>query len=116
MYICTRLSTFFVSPSSTPHCQRNSYIRLFFGTLYTHILPHTYIRIRVSLLRCQSSLAHKIIHISIMPKLNYSNARNLRLHRHDFHRRNVIPFEFISSINIWINKKRERKKRKTDDR
>ena len=65
MYICTRLSTLFVSPSSIPHCQRNSYIQLFFETPRTHILLHTHIHIRVSLLRGQSSLAQKIIHISI---------------------------------------------------
>ena len=32
-----RLSTLFVSPSSLPYYQRNSYIHMFFQTLCTHI-------------------------------------------------------------------------------
>ena len=66
IYIRTRLNIFFVSPSSTPDCQWNSYIHLFFETPRIHILPHTHIHIRVSLLRGQSSPAHKIIHISMV--------------------------------------------------
>ena len=66
IYFCTCLSTFFVSPSSIPHYQRNSYIHLFFETPRTHIFPYTQTYIRVLLLHGQSILAHKIIHISIV--------------------------------------------------
>ena len=70
IYICTCLSILFVSPSFIPHCQRNSYIHLFFETQRARILPHTHIRIRMSLLRSQSNLAHKIIHIAINNNIN----------------------------------------------
>ena len=51
IHICTRFGILFVSPSSIPHCQHNSYIHLFFETPCTHLLPHTHIHIRVSLQR-----------------------------------------------------------------